>query len=128
MIHFDPKDILRENSIGLWVMRVDTDSQHRDLHVDETLEEIMGLDRKCTPRECFHYWSNRIEEKDSERVREQLMLMMETGKMVLVDYGWEHPTLGSVMVRCSGKRVQSNDGMAVAEGYFRIISNVEGAR
>lgn len=126
VVHLDPNDILHENHIGLWVMRVDEENGIRELHVDRTFEEISGLDRKYAPRECFDFWYNRIEEQDEELVRGQLRYMMDTDKMMLVDCTWKHPQLGNVKVRCSGKRVQNTEGMIVAEGYFRVITNIEG--
>lgn len=127
VIHFDPKDILRENRIGLWVMRIDVNEKAQVLHIDEILEDIMGIDRKYAPRECFSYWYDRIDLRDKDCVQNRFELMVETEKMVQVDYRWVHPTAGTVMVRCSGKRVQTEDEKIVIEGYFRIISNVEGA-
>lgn len=128
VVHLDSNDILHQNHIGLWIVRMDKESGNCELHVDRTFEEISGLDQKCSPRERFDFWYNRIEEQDEKLVREQLRCMMDTDKMILVDYTWKHPLMGNVMVRYSGKRVQNTEGVVVAEGYFRIISNVEGAR
>ena len=36
------------------------------------------------------------------------------------------PKQGKIMVRMSGKRVDSADGMIVLEGYFRSITDVAG--
>ena len=128
VVHLDSNDILHQNHIGLWIVRMDKESGNCELHVDRTFEEISGLDQNCTPRERFDFWYNRIEEQDEKLVREQLRYMMDTDKMILVDYTWKHPLMGNVMVRYSGKRVQNTEGVVVAEGYFRVINNVAGAR
>lgn len=128
VVHLDSNDILHQNHIGLWIVRMDKESGNCELHVDRTFEEISGLDQKCTPRERFDFWYNRIEEQDEKLVREQLRCMMDTDKMILVDYTWKHPLMGNVMVRYSGKRVQNTEGVVVAEGYFRVINNLAGAR
>ena len=52
--------------------------------------------------------------------------MVEGRKAVQVEFPWLHPTLGDVMVRFSGKRVNDSDGMVVLEGYCRIVTNVSG--
>jgi hypothetical protein len=44
---------------------------------------------------------------------------------VQFEYSWNHPVLGEVIVRSCGKRVSNADGMAVLEGYHKIISNIE---
>ena len=51
--------------------------------------------------------------------------MIETGKVIQLQYPWIHPIYGEVIVRCTGKRVEDTDGMVTLEGYHRIVSNIE---
>ena len=127
VIHFDPKDILRENGVGLWMMRINQKEEHYELHVDETMERIMAVNMKYTPCECYDYWSSNIHPKDEDYVKENLDKMICGNKAVQIEFTWIHPKLGDVEVRFSGKRAQNSDGMIVLEGYYRMITDVIGA-
>lgn len=126
VIYFNTKDILRETDLGLWIIRINEAEQYHEMHVDETMEEILSVDRKYTPQECYEYWQSRIEEKDRAYVEENVQHMIEHDTVVQLEYAWKHPTLGKVKVRCTGKRVKDSDGMITLEGYHRMLDQVEG--
>ena len=125
LIHFDAKDILRETEVGLWIIRIHELEERYELHVDETMRQILASNPKYTPQECYEHWYSHIAQDYLKHVQKNVQLMIEGNAIVQLEYQWEHPTLGGVMVRCSGKRVEDIDGMIVLEGYHRIISNVE---
>lgn len=127
VVHFDPKDILRENGVGLWVMRIKEADKHYEFHVDAIMEQVMAVDVKYTPAECYDYWSSKIHPDYADEVHDSLNKMIRTEKAVQIEFPWMHPNLGNVMVRMSGKRVNNSDGMTVLEGYCRIITDVAGA-
>lgn len=125
MIRFDPKDILRETGVGLWVIRYD-ESGRCEMHVDDTMERILGIESKLTPKECYEFWYSRIPSDEREYIQKSVDTMMVKGRKVIqLEYKWNHPTLGEVVVRSSGRRAADSDGMAVLEGYHRIFSNIE---
>ncbi len=121
ILHFDPKDILRKTNIGLWVIRIDPSEEYFEMHPDDTMEHLLGVDRKLTGEECFAYWRDRVAPAYVEYMYTRLAAMMETDKVVQMQYVWHHPTLGEVTVRCNGRRVENSDGMIVLEGYHRIL-------
>lgn len=125
VVYFNAKDILRENDLGLWIIRVNEEEQYYEMHADETMEHILSVDRKYTPQECYSFWFGRIKEDYIPYVEKNVKRMMEVDKVVQLEYPWIHPTLGEVIVRCSGRRVEDSDGMVTLEGYHRIISNIE---
>ncbi len=125
MIYFNSKDILRDNDLGLWIIRINEEEGYCELHADETMERIMAVDKKYTPQECYDFWYSRIKKEYIEYVQKNVKRMMEVDKVVQLQYPWIHPELGEVMVRCSGKRVEDSDGMITLEGYHRIISTIE---
>ena len=127
VVHFDPKDILRENGVGLWVMRIKEADKHYEFHVDAIMEQVMAVDVKYTPAECYDYWSSKIHPDYVDDVHDSLNKMIRTEKAVQIEFPWMHPNLGNVMVRMSGKRVNNSDGMTILEGYCRIITDVAGA-
>lgn len=126
-IHFDPKNILRANDIGLWMIRIDGKSHRHELHVDEVMERVLGLTEKLSPTECYNYWYSRISEKDKEYVRGAVDRMIHGGRAVQLGYQWSHPKIGEVTVRSSGIRTLDENGKVLLEGYHRILTGVEGA-
>lgn len=125
IIHFNAKDILRETNVGLWIIRINPEDGHYELHADETMERIMAVDKKYTPQECYRYWHDRIKEEYLDYVHKNIQHMIEINKVVQLQYPWIHPTLGEVLVRSNGRRTEDSDGMIVLEGYHRIFSNIE---
>lgn len=125
IIHFNPRDILRETNVGLWVIRINPQNDSRELHVDETMERILGVDKKYSPSECYEYWFKRVCPDYSDYITTNLQTMVEHDGVVQLQYKWNHPELGYVEVRSSGKRGRDADGMIVLEGYHRIFSNIE---
>lgn len=122
ILHFDPKDILRENGVGLWMMRIGKATAHRELHVDETMEQIMAADMKYTPAEWYTYCMSNIHPDFAEEVYESIKTMVECGNAIQTEFPWLHPSLGTVTVRFSGKRVNDADGMIVLEGYCKLVA------
>ena len=108
-------------------MRINQKENHCELHVDETMERLLAVGMKYTPRECYDHWSTNIHPDYKDYVQENIEKMIQGGKAVQIEFTWNHPQLGEVRVRFSGKRVNNSDGMIVLEGYYRIITDVIGA-
>ncbi len=116
IIHFDPKDILRENGVGLFVIRMDKNKARYEMHIDETLEEIIKVDRKYTPTECYEHWYNGISESSKAYVDECIDKMSSEKKVLQFEYEWR-----DFSVRSSAKYVKDEDGMVILEGYLKKI-------
>lgn len=128
VVHFDAKDILRETEVGLWIIRIDEEKQYYEMYADETMEHVLAVDRKYTPEECYHFWFDRIKPEYVDYVAENVNHMMESDKVVQLQYPWMHPQLGEVIVRCSGKRLEDSDGKITLTGYHRLVSTIEETR
>lgn len=126
MIYFDPRSILRDNDVGLWIVRIDREKNLYELHADETMLHVLGLSERISPVECYRYWYDRIHSEHIAVVDNSLSVMYHGGKMVQFRYIWKHPTLGDVLVRSSGRRVREENGMVIMEGYHRMLTDVEG--
>ena len=124
-IYFNTKNILRDTNLGLWIIRVNEETGYAEMHADETMERIMGVDRKYTPQECYNFWHSRIQADHLDYVNENVGRMIEADVVVQLQYPWIHPFYGKVMVRCSGRRIEDSDGMITLEGYHRILSDIE---
>lgn len=127
IIHFDPKGILRENGIGLWMMCIYPEEGRYELHIDKTMEQVIGIGIAHTPQECYDYWNSRIHPEYTTDVQDCIRAMIHDGKAVQIEFPWLHPTWGDVMVRFSGRRTKDMGEAVVLEGYCRIITDVTGA-
>lgn len=123
-IHFDAENILRENDIGLWIVRIDAKNRRCEMHVDPVMERLLGLEEKLSPAECYDFWYSRIPPSDLAYVEEAFRLMVTKGKAVQGEYRWNHPTIGELTVRSSGIRTQDSGDMVRLEGYHRILTEV----
>ena len=47
-----------------------------------------------------------------------------SGKIVQLEYNWQHPKAGVVRVRCVGISAADSNGMVTLKGYHRVISNI----
>lgn len=117
VLNFDPKDILRETNVGLWVIRINTQNGKCEMHADSTMERIMGVDKKYTPHQCYDFWYGRISNEHIDYVEKNVRLMTQIDKVVQLRYPWNHPEYGEVIVGCTGKRTKDSDGMIVLKGY-----------
>lgn len=125
IISFNTKDILSQTNVGLWVIRMNPKTNYKELHIDETMERIMGIDKKYTPKECYDFWYERICTEYIEYVEKNFNIMQDKDKIIQLQYSWKHPQLGEIVVRSNVKRCPDSNGMVVFEGYHRILTNIE---
>lgn len=83
------------------------------------------MDETLSPEECYLHWYNRINDGYYHYVNIALESIVQTGKIIQVEYTWNHPAKGDVMVQCMGARVEDKNGMICVEGYQRIVSDLE---
>ena len=126
IVHFDPKDILRENEVGLWLLHVHSREKRYELHVDNTMECALAIDAVLSPQERIAFLKKRIHPDYVERVYESFRLMIRERKAVQVEFPWLHPRLGDVMVRFSGRCTKKSDDTVLLEGYCKMIADVAG--
>lgn len=123
VIYFNAKNILRETDLGLWIIRIKEEDGYYEMHADDTMERILCVDKKYTPKECYDFWYDRIKPEARDYVAKNVQQMITADTVVQLQYPWIHPQLGEVIVRCSGKRGEDTDGMITLEGYHRILSD-----
>lgn len=119
------EDILSATKLGLWVIRIDKEHGHYELFADSIMHGLVAAPRGYTPEQVYEHWYSRITDKCRDYVDAAVELMIESGKKTQLEYAWNHPENGEVMVRCTGIRVEDSDGMICLEGYHRIIDEVE---
>lgn len=119
------QDVLKDTELGLWFIRIDPKSDRRELFADEVMRRVLGLEQELPPEECYQHWYSRIHDGYYQYVNLTVESMVRSGRVVQLEYPWQHPTRGEVMVRCIGIRGADTDGMICLEGYHRIISDMD---
>lgn len=117
------KNILRRIELGLWIIRYDEQHEHYQMFIDNTMADILGVEKGLTTEENFKFWISRIDKEDLSIVFNHMEKITSTGKIVQVEYNWHHPYKGMVKMRCVGIRAADTEGMICMKGYHRIISD-----
>jgi diguanylate cyclase (GGDEF)-like protein len=118
-------EILENTSLGLWEIRLDPKTGKSEMYPDPVMRRIMGISKDITPEECYSHWYSRINPGYYHYINMAVENCISTGKIIQVEYTWNHPSKGEVMVRCMTIRAGDKDGMICLEGYHRIISELE---
>lgn len=119
------EDILQNTRLGLWVIRIDEENHRYELFADRIMQQILGLTGNPDPETCYQHWYSRINDGYYHYVHLAVESMIQSRRIVQLEYTWNHPEMGEVMVRCLGIRVEDRDGMICLEGYHRIISDMD---
>lgn len=119
------EDILKTTELGLWVIRIDEKNNRYEMYADQTMSNVMGVQGFLTPEECYRHWYSRINDGYYHYVNLSVENMIQSHRLTQLEYTWNHPEKGEVLVRCLGTRIEDSDGMICLEGYHRIISNME---
>lgn len=125
LLNLHYRDVLKNTSLGLWFIRLDPEGDRQELFADETMRRVLGLEKPLSPAECYRYWNERIREGYRQYVQQSVGKMVTSGRVMELEYPWEHPALGEVIVRCTGIRAEDADGFICLEGYHRIVSDME---
>ena len=118
------RDILRATEVGLWFIRLHKDGTPNEMFADENMKHILGLGRDATPQECYQHWYSRINDGYYHYVNLSVEHMLQGDQVVQLQYTWNHPTMGEVLVRCTGVRARAAGDADCLEGYHRIVSNM----
>lgn len=121
----DHCEVLENTNLGLWEIRIDPETGYCEMYVDQVMRRIMGLKEMLPPNECYEYWHGRISEGYYDYVDLGVRNAIETGKIVQVEYTWNHPERGEITARCTSVRIKDKNGMICLEGYHRNVSGVE---
>lgn len=122
VVKIETKTILRSMDIGLWTIRINTETGKGEFHTNDTMRTLLGVDEQITPDECYQHWRKGIKEGYTDAVDAMVLEMAQSEKVVHVEYQWCHPEQGEVTVRCSGRCSEKHDNILIFEGFHRIIS------
>lgn len=124
LLNLHYRDILRATEVGLWVIRMNKEKKHFEMFADENMKKILGIFHKVTPEECYQHWYSRINDGYYDYVKMAMNDMAKSENVVQLQYTWNHPVMGEVVVRCTGIRAEDETSGICLEGYHRIVSNV----
>jgi hypothetical protein len=119
------KEILSGLNIGLWIIRNNLKTGENELYADEIMRKLLGVDNSVMPNDCYSHWEKNINPEYLPTVDMMVSEMANSGDVVQVEYLWNHPQEGEVLVRCSGRCTEKTDETIVYEGFHRVISNME---
>lgn len=122
------EDILQNTCLGLWVIRLDRDKQRFEMFVDRIMRQILAIPENAGPQECYHHWYDRINDGYFHYVNLAIESMIGSRNIVEMEYTWNHPEKGEVMVRSLGLRAADSEGCIYLEGYQRVLSGMERPR
>ena len=124
IVHNNSENILRDLELGLWIARMDTKTGIYEMFLDKNCAEIMSASKAWSPQECYMNWFKRVTPECVHYVLQMLAKMVNSGKIVQLEYNWQHPKAGVVRMRCVGIRTTDSSGMVTLKGYHRVISNI----
>ncbi len=119
------QEVLGAGNVGLWAIVIDNEAQKYEMYANDTMLTLLGLSKHPDPEQCYAHWYNRIDEKYIAYVTNCVNQIIETGKLLEVQYPWKHPELGSIFVRCGGRAECLEDGRIQVKGYHQNINEVE---
>lgn len=119
-------DIPSSVGLGLWTICLDpAEPDKAEMIGDDTMRQLLGITGSMDARGCYQFWYTRINPGYFHYVNQAVRSMIETGRRVQMEYSWKHPERGDVMVRCTGVRAGSCDGVVCLKGYHRIVDDIE---
>ena len=125
LLRADYDHVLSEVGVGLWVVHIDPGRQHYEMLADDNMCQVLGLLDIPTPEECYAHWYNRINDGYYHYVNQALESMIQSRRVVQLEYTWKHPVYGEVIVQSAGTRTADEDGKICLKGYHRIISDTD---
>ena len=124
VVRSNSENILRDLELGLWIIRMAPNVKLYELFLDKNCSEIMAVSKALSPQECYDHWSDRVCPECQHYVLQMMAKMVNSGKIVQLEYNWQHPKFGIVRVRSVGIRTADSNGMVTLKGYHRVISNI----
>ncbi len=125
IVNMEIKTILSDLDIGLWIIRINAKTGEGELYSDEVMLNLLGVDNRISPKECYAHWRKNILPEHVEKVDKMVEEMCNSNSVMQVEYKWLHPEQDELLVRCSGRCTKKNDEVIVCEGFHRIISKTE---
>lgn len=116
-------DLLSALSVGFWTLEISRHGHARKMAFDENMKELLGISETLSPEECYHFWISRVTIQVKEMVEQGFQKMIDTGKLVQIEFPWEHNKKGELWFRFSGIMVETTQSCIKLKGYCRKIKS-----
>lgn len=116
-------NIISTAGYGIWHIILKDGTKPR-MQVNEKMAELLGIESQyMTEEEIYGSWYNYITPDAIPSVQSSVQEMMD-GKFSENTYKWEHPTKGTVYVRCGGTCIKLPDGTSILRGYHTDVTAI----
>lgn len=107
---------VKEMRMGLWEIVTDAAISDAKLLADRQAYDMMGLKHGMEGEEDFAFWWSQIKEGYQNHVKEALLEMMHSDRVVQCEYIWKHPKQGETWMCMMGACSQVEQGKYVLRG------------
>ena len=122
MVERTKRDIALDSQLGFWVIETSHEASKK-MYGDEVMYHILGVKEEIVPEQLYDFWFERIH-PDYVSYVESATKKMGSGQKTEVEYPWNHPELGWILVRCGGNLDRESDVSIRIRGYHHIITNI----
>nr|WP_317357775.1 EAL domain-containing protein [uncultured Tyzzerella sp.] len=121
---FNFVDILDSSKIGLWSIEIDNNTGINRMYCNDTMLKLLGATDYFSPEKSFEFWYSRIHKGYYSYVEKAIEQVCTSNKAIEIQYPWQHPKLGDIIVRCSGKLSSIDNGVITIKGYHQNINDL----
>ena len=118
--------ILNDSSIGLWYIDY-VEGEKPKMYADDNMLMLLGYSPSegddLLPEDVYERWYSNIEENHLEIIDDTINKMKQ-GNHAEVQYPWNHPTFGTIYVRCGGNVDRTYTKGLRFMGFHQDITNL----
>lgn len=108
--------------IGYWILEIQN-GESTKLYADKTMLKLLGIKKSSTPEQVYVFWYENIIKSYLDDVGFAIKRIID-GEKVEIQYEWNHPEKGTVLVRfCAAKNTDVNDKIRI-EGFCQNVEEV----
>lgn len=118
--------ILNDSSIGLWYIDF-VEGEKPKMYADDNMLMLLGYSSDesddLLPEDVYERWYSNIEESHLDIIDDTISKMKQ-GNHAEVQYPWNHPTFGTIYVRCGGNVDRTFTKGLRFMGFLQDITNI----
>lgn len=107
--------------VGFWKIEEESGKPVR-LYADANLRRMLGIPDEAEPEKCHELLEARTNPEDRHLLAEH---RVDAGNgETVIEYRYDHPERGEIYIRCSGRRIKNENGVAVTMGFDQELTDV----
>ena len=123
MLNLQHRDILRSIDVGLFIARTPKTGPI-EMYADDTMKRLLGVPRDISPEACYQHWLSRVRPDYMEYVQHKISYAKANLTRLEMQYYWQHPTEGEVVVYCVAAQGEEVEGEHCMQGYHRVVPRI----